>query len=186
MPRLSVRILAAPGLVVVAACNTLLDNEPATLVERDAAPPAPPAGDEPSRAGDASGDAGEAEPRSSCDACALPHATATCGGGACAIATCDEGFADCDADPADGCESDLSSVASCGACGVACPVPPNTAPACVAGVCVVECSAGFADCNRKRSDGCEVDLDDDDDNCGACRRRCRVGHCVEGTCKIVL
>jgi len=41
--------------------------------------------------------------------CQLPHATAQCVSGACAVGACDSGFGDCDTNPANGCESDLTS-----------------------------------------------------------------------------
>jgi hypothetical protein len=40
--------------------------------------------------------------------CSLPNATATCAGGACAVAACNAGFGDCDLSPADGCEAGLA------------------------------------------------------------------------------
>ncbi len=49
-----------------------------------------------------------------------PNAASLCQAGTCAI-SCDEGFADCDGDPASGCEVDTTSDAShCGGCGMAC------------------------------------------------------------------
>lgn len=54
--------------------------------------------------------------------CELPRAVAGCSAGNCVVALCDTGYDDCDADPSNGCESDLSSDdANCGACGQACP-----------------------------------------------------------------
>lgn len=45
---------------------------------------------------------------------------ATCTDGVCAIVACVEGHADCNERAADGCEADLASVRSCGACDVTC------------------------------------------------------------------
>lgn len=56
----------------------------------------------------------------SCDPCKLPHASAGCNAGACAIASCAQGSADCDDLAQNGCESDLTTTGSCGACGVKC------------------------------------------------------------------
>lgn len=65
-------------------------------------------------------------------ACKLAHATATCTEGECAINTCDSEFADCDNNPANGCEADLDRDRdNCGACGVDCP----TGTICVEGIC---------------------------------------------------
>jgi hypothetical protein len=67
-------------------------------------------------------------------ACMLPNATAACSAGACAITSCATGFADCDAQPADGCEASLTSSAlHCGSCSHAC--PGGKSAACVAGYC---------------------------------------------------
>src|SRR5689334_9092389 len=56
--------------------------------------------------------------------------------------------------------------------GTAC-VEPNATAACTGGVCTVTgCSAGHADCNGLASDGCEVVVDTDTANCGACGHAC--------------
>ncbi|MBN1774037.1 MAG: hypothetical protein JXB32_22450 [Deltaproteobacteria bacterium] len=78
-----------------------------------------------------------------CDA--PPHTTAFCSAGACGV-VCEVGWADCNADAADGCEADLaSSVAHCGECGHACDAPPNADPRCMAGVCGFACRPGFVE-----------------------------------------
>lgn len=48
-----------------------------------------------------------------CAACDLPHAFASCAASACSVATCQPGWADCNHNPADGCEADLKSAATC-------------------------------------------------------------------------
>jgi hypothetical protein len=82
------------------------------------------------------------------NACNLANATASCVAGACAVARCNEGFADCDGNAANGCEVDLQSDAlSCGACGRAC-VVPNAGAVCRAGRCErSSCNQNFADCD---------------------------------------
>jgi hypothetical protein len=117
-----------------------------------------------------------------CARCDLPNATAGCVAGACAVATCVVGFADCNADPTDGCETDLSAVTSCGACGIVCPARKHAATACVAGACTATCEPGYGDCNGKPQDGCERNLLNDERNCGACGVRCVIGRCDLGTC----
>jgi hypothetical protein len=51
-----------------------------------------------------------------------------------------------------------------------------------------ECAPGFADCNRKRSDGCEVELAANSSHCGGCDNPCPTTHgsaiCERGTCRI--
>ncbi|MBL8605036.1 MAG: hypothetical protein JNK72_24115 [Myxococcales bacterium] len=54
-------------------------------------------------------------------ACVLANAVSRCEGARCAVARCIEGFADCNADPDDGCEVDTRhSAGHCGRCGAAC------------------------------------------------------------------
>jgi len=54
-----------------------------------------------------------------CKPCALPHAKNTCVQGQCAIEACEEGFGNCNATRADGCEVDLRSAPrQCGPCPV--------------------------------------------------------------------
>ncbi len=53
--------------------------------------------------------------------CSLSNATPACVEGACVIAGCNDGWADCDDDPATGCEVDTTSNPShCGACDADC------------------------------------------------------------------
>jgi hypothetical protein len=55
----------------------------------------------------------------------------SCTGGSCQL-TCNAGFADCDGDPSNGCETDTATDPNnCGACGTVCP----TGQTCIAGVC---------------------------------------------------
>ncbi|MEZ4406427.1 MAG: hypothetical protein R3A52_08130 [Polyangiales bacterium] len=121
--------------------------------------------------------------------CALPNATATCAAGRCAVGSCAAGFADCDNNPANGCETDTrSSTASCGACGAACALPNGTA-ACVASRCTLTgCSAGFADCNANGADGCETNLGTSAGHCGACGAACSLANataaCAGGACLV--
>jgi hypothetical protein len=84
-----------------------------------------------------------------CGACgnacpSAPGGTATCAGGRCGL-TCFTGVADCNRDPSDGCETDLSrSVQHCGACGNACTAPPHGSSLCFASRCEVLCDVGYA------------------------------------------
>jgi hypothetical protein len=55
-----------------------------------------------------------------------------CQNGAIAVKSCDKGFADCDAKPGNGCETDIMrDNDNCGACGNVCP----SSEICVAGIC---------------------------------------------------
>lgn len=123
-----------------------------------------------------------------CDPCPSANATAVCQAEACAIGACNGGFADCNGDVADGCEANLGSLQSCGACYKACDVA-NGAAACVNGACTVaSCLNGFADCNGLVTDGCEASLKSTA-NCGTCGVVCvGVGSttksCATGECKV--
>src|SRR5262245_10458064 len=124
-----------------------------------------------------------------CGACgnvcpAPPNSIASCVAGVCQVGTCTAGFADCNQNAVDGCETNVTSLTNCGACGNVCPAPPNVAPSCVAGFCQVgACFGGFADCNSDLSDGCEINVTSDVNNCGACGTVCAPGlACVGSVC----
>jgi VCBS repeat protein len=124
------------------------------------------------------------------NACGLPNASSVCRGGACAIDLCQPGFADCDADVKDGCETDLHSVKSCGACGNVCPTPANATAACNAEVCGMgACNNLFGDCDGKAANGCEIDLAVDANHCGNCGVACSFANaqpqCVNGQCVLL-
>ncbi len=93
--------------------------------------------------------------------CSLAHATSSsCSNGACAP-ECSAGFGDCNADTAnDGCETDLSSEAACGARGRTCAKTGVATVACADAKCAPACAPGFLDCNLDdgtgKDDGCEV------------------------------
>src|SRR5262249_34661662 len=83
-----------------------------------------------------------------CNPCSLPNATATCSGGACAIALCTPGFDDCDSNPATGCEIDVRvDVDHCGACNRACSGTQVEAKVCAGGLCVSSCTIGSGNCS---------------------------------------
>jgi hypothetical protein len=102
-------------------------------------------------------------------ACALPRAAAACLAGRCAVGRCDDGFADCDGDPSNGCEVDTrTSPAHCGACNNVCRVA-NASAVCAMGACGLgACDPGFADCDGDARNGCEVDTRTSPAHCGAC------------------
>ncbi|MET0390908.1 MAG: hypothetical protein ABW321_33350 [Polyangiales bacterium] len=117
----------------------------------------------------------------------LPHVAAgSCQQGRCEI-TCLPGFADCDQDPDNGCEADLSLGRSCGRCGNNCGELAHVASAgCAAGSCnELACDSGWGDCNLLVIDGCERDLQTPRD-CGVCGAACAPAHapadCARGVC----
>ncbi|KAG0559432.1 hypothetical protein KC19_10G104300 [Ceratodon purpureus] len=127
-------------------------------------------------------------------ACAEPPNTtgAACISGVCGYLDCSEGFADCDADASNGCETDIpptveNGCSSSGSCpgdvsnqNFPCPVPPNTVAAKCKGAntcSYTECLPGFIDCDGEVSNGCEVDTTVDGWNdytqreyCGICKQ----------------
>jgi hypothetical protein len=109
----------------------------------------------------------------------ISHGNYSCSGGNCVLAFCDAGWADCNKDPADGCETDLSGSLNCGACGNDC---SNQAAghACVNGKCgcnnASDCSStawcNSGTCNPKKSSGatCSSNVECVSNNCavGVC------------------
>lgn len=84
-------------------------------------------------------------------------------GGACGTAAKLCGGSCVPLDPQHGCAS-----ASCTPCSIA-----NGTAGCEASGCtVVSCDAGWTDCDKDPSNGCETHTDADVDNCGACKRAC--------------
>ena len=83
----------------------------------------------------------------------------------------------------------LNDPNNCGGCGERCrAVGPNEVRSCKKGLCAFECVPGFADCNGDESDGCEVDLRNHPESCGACGNRCDIEAgqpCVDGRCLMV-
>lgn len=86
----------------------------------------------------------------------LANATSACVSGECVLQSCNSGFGNCNDNPADGCETDLSTnLQNCGACGRVCPAGPNSNPSCQNGQCGLVCLNGYSNCNNNPLDGCE-------------------------------
>lgn len=143
---------------------------------------------------------GVTSPRLEDDADAALDANAREAGPAalCATGECPPGYADCNGDPADGCEVNVASSAdNCGVCGVRCggeggSGPENTRPICKDGKCALECKGKdllfttdgtWASCGGPIENGCKTRISCDVDNCGGCGVRCAAGEpCYGGTC----
>jgi len=76
-----------------------------------------------------------------------PNAVAICAGSTCRF-VCASGFADCDRDATNGCETNLlASISHCGACGNACRPPVGLTMVCTSGTCVRSCPTGQLLCD---------------------------------------
>lgn len=121
--------------------------------------------------------------------CEFTGAAGICSDGECSIGACEADRADCNSDPGDGCERNLTTdPLHCGSCFAACD-DTNASVSCEDRVCVIdECDDGFADCNGGTHDGCEVNLETDAVHCGECRNVCvasgGTAECDEGACAI--
>lgn len=116
-------------------------------------------------------------------------AAATGGGsaGGSEVLVCSPGTADCDGNPANGCEATFASdPKNCGGCNESCASYPNYG-SCVQGNCLDGCTPGYADCDALTSNGCEVNLTEDAQHCGSCGTRCGdpAGpvRCIRGVCE---
>ncbi len=125
-----------------------------------------------------------------CGACGhkCPAGTDTCADGNCG---CPAGLTYCGCSgpfPANctlgaQCLDVTSDSNNCGACGRKCKAPADAGapPAnmeygCVASQCEqLRCKKGFADCDGKEENGCEVNLATDASNCGQCGTKCGPG-----------
>ena len=110
-----------------------------------------------------------------------------CINGQCGASSCaDPNFKNCTNDPTGACTTNiLYDVQNCGGCGTVCS-STNATPSCDNGNCTVTCKSGFADCNAKAVDGCEVDLLSTTTRCGSCTNACTNAHgaasCASGQC----
>jgi hypothetical protein len=115
-------------------------------------------------------------------ACSFANGNARCDAGRCALASCVDGYADCDGVAANGCETALSTAEHCARCGDRCDA---AAPVCdlVARRCTGGCAAPTTRCGSL----C-VDRERDVEHCGACDRRCAFANatarCAAGVCAL--
>jgi len=114
------------------------------------------------------------------DTCAPDNAVGLCTAGNCLIDTaavgtnegCLGNYANCNGETLDGCEADLDNdPETCSSCDTACSEANGTAD-CDNGVCLIDCDAGFDDCNTDVSDGCEADLTVSTLHCAQCNNAC--------------
>jgi len=115
--------------------------------------------------------------------CSFPHASATCTATGCALGTCDALWDDCDGDPSNGCETDLTMDGDCGSCRNTCTLDHATSSCSSSGTCEIDsCDSGWRDCDSIASNGCEGEIGSDS-HCSMCGAACLSGEtCVGGTC----
>jgi hypothetical protein len=117
--------------------------------------------------------------------CSSAKVEGICQAGECRVRKCqDTKRRDCNAEFADGCETDVSSDPQhCGDCETPCSDVGARKVSCDAGACVLQCQQGRADCDGKASTGCEATLASDQKNCGACGVSCGQRTCSKGLCE---
>ncbi len=125
--------------------------------------------------------------RLNCGRCGATCVTVGCvAGQTTKCGRCDAGYADCDGDCANGCETSVSAdPCNCGGCGIDCDAAPwVTGARCGGCACVITaCAPGHADCDRIPSNGCETDIARDTHACGQCRQKCLDRQvCRDGAC----
>ena len=104
-------------------------------------------------------------------------------GAACvySVCICPDGLVRC----GDACVT-LADLDHCRGCLNRCHEWPNMIPRCGAEDCIYSCVEGTADCDGRRTTGCETLIDSDAKNCGACGNVCAPGQrCVDSTCQWV-
>lgn len=125
----------------------------------------------------------------------------SCASGSCKVDDCASNRFDCDGSFSNGCEVNPNTNAThCGGCNDASGTNCNTKVGdddvatvqCDAGECaVLTCETGRADCDGSFSNGCEININTNTNNCGACAgqggdsceaRAHASGSCQAGTC----
>lgn len=116
-----------------------------------------------------------------CDPCngacaGLPRVLeSSCVAGICKVVRCQMGYANCDPDTTNGCESDLSDAKTCGTCAVDCQrtLPNAVKPVCSGGVCAEDtCPEGKRHCSTNPAEMCETSVSVTE-HCGSCGNDCR-------------
>ena len=118
--------------------------------------------------------------------CTNMHGSTACSGGTC-TPTCTGSWRDCDGDPDNGCETDISSDPdNCNGCGIICS-NPHGSRACTAGACTPTCLDPWDDCDGDPNNGCETNTDTTIAHCGSCDNLCTNPggsvNCVGGMCQ---
>lgn len=121
--------------------------------------------------------------------CNIANATADCQASTCGVASCNNGWGDCDGNESNGCETNTdTAVTNCGSCGNSCPSRPHASPTCSNGSCGFNCDGGWENCDGSEANGCEINTLTDVNHCGNCTTACNPPHatpgCSSGNCTI--
>ena len=105
-----------------------------------------------------------------------------CSNGNC-DANCGGGLTKCEVEGVDACYNLTNDAGHCGECNKACPTIPHATAACSESACLYTCEVGYTNCGTPSEPNC-LDLNAEDDNCGACGNRCGdLPNVSDGTCK---
>jgi hypothetical protein len=133
-------------------------------------------------------------PKEDGEPCQLPGAQASCFKQACIFDKCLEGAANCNGKLTDGCEVQLAiDPENCGECEKLCEFDNATAMCAGSNCYIMECLAGFSDCDKVPESGCETNAEVDPNHCGGCSMPCHDGEfyknasveCLAGECNFV-
>jgi hypothetical protein len=113
-----------------------------------------------------------------------------CTMGACTCG-CPKGFDTCPGAPPCSCATMLGTNENCNFCGDTCALQnalsqcqPSAMPPPDFVCALVQCAAGYADCDMNPANGCEVDTTTVANTCGSCGMACAAGHaCAAGMCQ---
>jgi len=96
--------------------------------------------------------------------------------------TCGAGLTQCRVFSTNYCVDLMTDVSHCGSCRNGC-LLNHAENGCADGKCYIKsCDKGWADCNGIPDDGCEVDLNADDNNCGRCGHVCSLPNAGYSVC----
>lgn len=95
--------------------------------------------------------------------------------------SCPTGWDDCDGDPGNGCEADLTNLNHCLACYNECPSLAHASRSCTASGCGFVCDTGWDSCDGNAANGCEADLTSLS-HCLTCNNACATAPHSSATC----
>jgi len=114
--------------------------------------------------------------------CSQLNGNAYCSSSVCQI-NCTTGWGDCTSTP--GCETNTTNnINNCGGCGNACSSAGGT-PSCSSSNCNITCDSTHGNCDGSAVNGCEINLTNNEDNCGTCGHDCDASlpqFTVDATC----